>query len=167
MIGGRTQPDDLVVDPAAGSFVVLYAARRVRTRIYRCVYVPDHGATAPDRDTAVVMVKHDYPEIQSTLPDTPSATSQGVDRTTVAASPIRCPGQIAPPAREKFLRVVAANLNGQAEVGDGRLDKLIRKLLEFYLERSVRLRAAMSRKNFRERGYDSDWTRLAREFKRA
>jgi hypothetical protein len=77
-------------------------------------------------------------------------------------------GQIAPPAREKFLRAVAANLNGQAEVGDGRLDKLIRKLLEeFYLERSVRLRAAMSRKNFRERGYESDWTRLAREFKRA
>ena len=102
-----------------------------------------------------------------TLPDTPSATSQEVDRDHIAASPIRC-RKIAPPAREKFLRAVAANLNGQAEVGDGRLDKLIRKLLEeFYLERSVRLRAAMNSKNFRERGYDSDWTRLAREFKRA
>ena len=48
--------------------------------------------------------------------------------------------QIAPPAREKFLRAVAADLNGQPEVGDGRLDKLIHMLLEeFYLERSVRL----------------------------
>lgn len=48
--------------------------------------------------------------------------------------------QIAPPAREKFLRAVPLISTRQAEVEDGQLDKLIRKLLEeFYLERSVRL----------------------------